>query len=165
MKWKAFYNTNLTLIIAKEHGDSPASSHQRALGLTNLASSLLCTKRAGKPHVRVKVLSDASWQDGGAAEIPHDPVTPKVSMFNPLRKGISGNPILQKLGFLPLRDLWRFKRQMKRISVGIHYLKLQNIYKSICFRLKVAHTGSSILHFAASIRHCSMDVLSLSLAP
>lgn len=40
-KMKGFFGTNLTLIIAKDHEDSPASSHKKALGLTNLASSLL----------------------------------------------------------------------------------------------------------------------------
>lgn len=41
MKWKFFFVTNLTLIIAKKHEDSPASSHKKALGLWNLAGCLV----------------------------------------------------------------------------------------------------------------------------
>lgn len=47
---KGGFGTNLTLIIAKEHEDSPASSHKKAWGLTNLAGL------AGARPVRIRVL-------------------------------------------------------------------------------------------------------------
>lgn len=49
--------TNLTLIIAKEHEDSPASSHKKVLGLTNLASTHLRKKLSRQRSCQNKSLS------------------------------------------------------------------------------------------------------------
>lgn len=46
---KEGFGTNLTLIIAKEQEDSPASSHKKAWGLTNLAG------KEGAHPVRIRV--------------------------------------------------------------------------------------------------------------